>query len=103
MKIERKKERKKKGMKSRVASGIPLAKMGWFGHPIFGQGVVGAPHFGQGDCQSHPHGLFGGGRTTPMPKGVVRPPPKGQKKKKRKMCIKLLGVAEPPPKAQNLF
>jgi hypothetical protein len=31
---------------------------------------------------SHPHGRSGGGRTTPMAKGVVQPPPKAQKKKK---------------------
>jgi hypothetical protein len=32
---------------------------------------------------SHPHGRSGGGRTTPMAKWVVRPPLKGQKKKKK--------------------
>jgi hypothetical protein len=63
-------------------------KKGWLGHPIFGQWVAGAT----------PYGQSGGGRTTPMAKGWVRPTPKAPppQKKKQSMGFGLLGVAGPP-------
>ena len=56
---------------------------------------------------NHPHSQSGGGRTTPMPKGVVWPPLKGHKKKKEEKWVKmgfgLLWVAGPPPRAWDGF
>ena len=71
-------------------------KKGWKlgGHPLGQKGVVWPPHFWP---RSHPHGWSGGGRTTPMAKGVVRPPPKRPKKERKIMDFGHLGVAEPPP------
>jgi hypothetical protein len=62
-------------------------------------GVAGPPPKGLGVDSATHYGRSGGGRTTPMAKGVVRPPPKAQKKKKKKqsMGFSLLGVARPPP------
>jgi hypothetical protein len=47
--------------------------MGWPDHPIFGQGVASAT----------PYRPYGGGRSHPRPLGVVRPPRKATKKKKK--------------------
>jgi hypothetical protein len=70
-------------------------------------GMVQPPHFWPRDGWSHPHGQSGGGRATPMAKGVVGPPPKGQKKKKKgRFWAFGCGWTTPKglgPKAQNLF
>jgi hypothetical protein len=71
-----------------VAGATPFPKMGWPDHPIFGQGVASAT----------PYRPYGGGRSHPRPLGVVRPPRKA-KKKKRKNGFWPLGVAGPPPRA----
>jgi len=44
-------------------------------------GVVGPPPFGQEEVSTTTYGRFGDGGTTPMTYGVVRPPPRSQKKK----------------------
>jgi hypothetical protein len=42
--------------------------------------MVGPPHFWPRDGWSHPYDRSEGGSTTPMAKGVVQPPSKGQKR-----------------------
>jgi hypothetical protein len=74
-----------------VVGATPFPKVGWSDHPIFGQGVASAT----------PYRPYGGGRSYPRPLGVVRPPQKAQKKKKKKGKNGFwpLGVAGPPPRA----
>jgi hypothetical protein len=69
-------------------------------HPLGQNGVIRPSHFLARGGWSHPYGWSEDGRTTPMPKGVVRPPPK---KKGVKMGFRLLGVARPPPRAWGGF
>jgi hypothetical protein len=74
--------------------GGPQKEENWGATPCQKE-VVGPPHFWPSGGWSHPHGQSGGGRTIPMAKGVVRPPPKGQKKKK--ILSFWLGWLRPPP------
>jgi hypothetical protein len=67
--LKKKKKKKKKGESRGVAGATPCPEMGWPDHPIFGQGVPNRP--------------YGGGRSHPRPLGVVRPPCKAKKKKKK--------------------
>jgi hypothetical protein len=70
-----------------VAGATPFPKVGWPDHPIFGQGVASAT----------PYRPYGGGRSHPRPLGVVRPPQKAQKKKKKgKMGFGLWGWPDHP-------
>jgi hypothetical protein len=75
-------KKKKNIKKKKKKEGNHWPKMEWPDLPIFG------------------HSRSRGDRTTPMAKGVVWPPLKGQREREReRMAFGLLGVARPLPRA----